>query len=376
MVAALLGSAYSVMQFVFIPFWGRLSDRIGRRPVLLWSIAANIVGMSLLGFANSLALLFVARVFSGIATANIAVAQAYIADITTPETRARGMGMIGMAFGLGFILGPPLGGVLGHVQVFGREGPLAAFVAAGASLVNLVLAYRRLPESLVVSAQGASEGVPATIRRRFVPLDVEALKQVTAVPGVGLAVVLMFSVTFWFSGMEMTYRLFTEDIFGFGVAGTGALFGFVGVVAAVVQGGLIGRLTKRFGEVRLLGRGVSLLALGFAGLALSAWPSGTVALALLIGASGVLAAGNGLCMPSLSSYTSRKAGPRIQGMTLGVMQSLSALARALGPLAGGLAYEYIAPWGPYALGALGFGVAAAMAARLPALNEAPLTAAQ
>src|ERR1700759_3935358 len=147
-VATLLGAAFSGMQFLFIPVWGRLSDRVGRRPVLLWSIAASSVGMAILGLGNSLAWLFIARLWSGVATANIAVAQAYIADVTTPETRARGMGMIGMAFGLGFIFGPALGGLLGRYSVLGRPGALVAFVAAGLSAVNLVMAFFSLPESL------------------------------------------------------------------------------------------------------------------------------------------------------------------------------------------------------------------------------------
>lgn len=365
--AVLLGSAYSLMQFLFIPLWGRLSDRVGRRPVLLWSIAASVLGMALLGFADNLLWLFAARIFSGMATANIAVAQAYIADVTTPETRARGMGLIGMAFGLGFILGPAVGGELGHVVVFGRQGPLAAFAAAGASLLNLVLAWRLLPESYGPEArQAAREGSTAGrwSRKRWTPLDLTALRQSVAIPGVGLAVVLSFMVTFWFSGMEMTFRLFNEDVFGLTVAGTGRIFAFVGVVAALVQGGLIGRLTKRFGEIALLKVGIWLLALGFAGLALSAWPPRLQGLVALLAASGVIAAGNGLTIPSLSSYTSRRAGASAQGMTLGVMQSLSALARALGPLAGGVAYELIAPWGPYALGAVGFAMAAVMAVAL------------
>jgi DHA1 family tetracycline resistance protein-like MFS transporter len=137
-VATLPGAVYSMMQFVFIPIWGRLSDRIGRRPVLLWSIAASSVGMALLGLAPSLLLLIGARVWSGIATANIAVAQAYVADVTPPEGRARGMGIIGIAFGLGFILGPFIGGELSRVPIGGREGTLPAFVAAGLSLINLM----------------------------------------------------------------------------------------------------------------------------------------------------------------------------------------------------------------------------------------------
>src|SRR4051812_28454420 len=163
-VATLPAAAYSLMQFLFIPIWGRLSDRIGRRPVLLWSVAATAAGMTILGLSQSLVLLFVARFWSGIATANIAVAQAYIADVTPPEHRARGMGIIGMAFGLGFIIGPSVGGALGGVIVLGRPGVLAAFVAAALSAVNLILALVTLPESLPPQARGKSH-------RRLSPLD-------------------------------------------------------------------------------------------------------------------------------------------------------------------------------------------------------------
>jgi MFS transporter, DHA1 family, tetracycline resistance protein len=253
LVAALIGTAYSAMQFLFIPLWGRLSDRVGRRPVLLWSIAAAVIGMVLLGFANSLLVLFAARLFSGMATANIAVAQAYIADITPPDRRARGMGIIGMAFGLGFVFGPFVGGELGRFSILGRPGALAAFVAAGLSTINLVMAFFSLPESLPPERRGLS-------RRRAIPFDLSAIREAARAPGIGLAVILGFSVTFWFAGLEVTYRLFTEDAFAMTVAETGRVFGLVGVVGAIVQGGLIHRLSRRFGEVRLLVAGALILA--------------------------------------------------------------------------------------------------------------------
>jgi DHA1 family tetracycline resistance protein-like MFS transporter len=257
--ATLLGAAFSAMQFLFIPLWGRLSDRIGRRPVLLWSIAASAIGMVVLGFAPSLTMLFVARLWSGMATANIAVAQAYIADVTTPERRARGMGLIGMAFGLGFIFGPFVGGELGRFSLLGRPGALAALVAAGLSAVNLVMALFLLPESL--------SGRPAEFAskpRRAVPLDPDAIRLAGSTPGVALAVAIGFSVTVWFAGMEQTFRLFTEDAFGLNVASTGRIFGLLGLVTALVQGGLIHRLTRRFGEVRLVRAGAPVLAVGLA----------------------------------------------------------------------------------------------------------------
>ncbi len=364
--AAALGASYSLMQFVFIPLWARLSDRVGRRPVLLWSIAASVAGMLMLGFANSVAALFAARMFSGMATANIAVAQAYIADITTPDRRARGMGMIGMGFGLGFMFGPFIGGELGHFEVLGRQGTLAAFTAAGLSLVNLLFAYFSLPESLPPELRG--KGSP-----RKMLFDTEAFRGAARLPGVMVAVLLSFLVIFWFAGMEQTFRLFTTDEFHMSVAGTGRVFGFVGIVAVIVQGGLIHALSRRFGEVNLIRAGCLCLALGFAVVALSPG-MGALAMLALFAASGTIAVGSGLHNPSVSSYISRQAGPAAQGLTLGVLQSTGALARVLGPLLGGLAYQFVGARAPYYLGAAGFVVAAIISLRLAPLVTAPRAA--
>ena len=355
-MATVVAAAFSAMQFLFIPLWGRLSDRVGRRPVLLWSIAASIIGMLLLGFARSLTMLFVARIWSGIATANIAVAQAYIADVTTPETRAKGMGIIGIGFGLGFIFGPAIGGELGQYEVLGQEGTLAAFAAAGLSALNLVLAFATLPESLAPELRGKVHS-----HRRL--LDMRALREVSRRPGMRVALVISFCVVFWFSGLEVTFRLFTQDAFNMTVAGTGRLFAFVGVMAVLVQGGLIHPLSRRFGEVRLIRSGLFLLAVGFAldGLSpdIGSW--------FLYCASVMIAGGNGLYNPSFSSYSSRQATAETQGLTLGVLQSMSALARVLGPLNGGIVYELVGMRGPYFLGAIGLLLVFVLSFRLPAL---------
>jgi MFS family permease len=349
-VATLPGAVYSLMQFLFIPIWGRLSDRIGRRPVLLTSIAASAVGMAFLGLAGTLPLLLLARVWSGTATANIAVAQAYIADVTPPERRARGMGIIGIAFGLGFILGPAVGGELSRFPVLGRTGTLPAFVAAGLSVVNLLLALRTLPESLPPDARGKSV-------RRAVPLDLRAARQAAHTPGIGAAVAVNFLLILWFAGMEQTFRLFTADRFGLSDAGTGRIFAFVGITGAIVQGSLVGRLAKRFGEAPLIRVGLLIQAAAFA--LLGASPAfGKLA---LYGAAMMIAAGNGVTTPSLPAYASRRAGRDAQGLTLGTLQSASALARALGPALGGVLYASIAPSAPYFVGAIGFVLAAALA---------------
>jgi DHA1 family tetracycline resistance protein-like MFS transporter len=352
-VATLPGAVFSVMQFLFIPIWGRLSDRIGRRPVLLWSIAASAVGMAFLGLAPSLLLLIGARVWSGIATANIAVAQAYVADVTPPEGRARGMGIIGIAFGLGFILGPFIGGELSRVPIGGREGTLPAFVAAGLSVINLLLALRTLPESLPPAARGQRA-------RRAVPIDFAALRATIRVPGIGAAVAINFLLILWFAGMEQTFRLFTADGFGMSDAATGRVFGIVGLVMAATQGGIIPRLAPRVGEARLIQAGVAIQAVAFALLGLST-RFGAASLVALYASAGLIALGNGATQPSLPAYASRRALPGTQGGTLGTLQSAAALARALGPLLGGALYATIAPSAPYLIGAGGLLVAAIVA---------------
>lgn len=359
-VASLTGSVYSLMQFLFVPVWGRLSDRLGRRPILLASIAATAAGMVLLGFADTLVLLFAARIFTGLATANIAVAQAYIADITPPEGRARGMGLIGLGFGLGFTFGPLFGGALSALAPNLRAGTVPSLVAAGLSLVNLIMASLTLPESLPVERRGR----PSMHRRS--PLDLAGLRRAFAHPSLGRALGINFLVVFWFAGMEQTFRLFTDDVFHMSDWGTAEMFFVVGIAAAVVQGGLIGRLTRRFGENRLLTAGLTIEALGFAMLDVAPHVAvsrvGALALACIL-----IAGGSGLVTPSVSSYISRSAGHEVQGLTLGTMQSLSALARVLGPAVGGLLYQAIAPPAPYLAGALGMIGAAALSRRLTSL---------
>lgn len=381
-VASLTGAVYSLMQFLLVPMWGRLSDRVGRRPVLLWSIAATAAGMVVLGFSNTLALLFIARVWTGAATANIAVAQAYIADVTSAENRARGMGLIGLAFGLGFILGPFFGGELARVPILGREGALPAFVAAGLSVVNLILAIGFLPESLpasvrrgaVASEQPTAPAPAAPAARRSV-LSLRGLRAAVSDPDIGRALVVNFLVVFWFAGMEQTFRLFTDDAFHMTAAGTGRILGLVGVTAAIIQGGLIGRLSRRFGEVRLLGAGLLLQTAGFLLLGLSSHLA-TGGRSVLAGSAMLIAAGSGLVSPSVSSYVSRRAGRGAQGVTLGSLQSLSALARVLGPATGGLLYQVISPSTPYYAGALGMLLAAFLTLGMhPASSAAPGAAA-
>jgi len=361
-VAALLMATFSSMQFVFIPLWGRLSDRVGRRPVLLWSMAASAVGMTMLGMARSLPMLFLARGWSGIATANISVAQAYIADVTAPETRARGMGIIGIGFGLGFIIGPFVGGELGRFEALGQEGTLAALAAATLSVLNVILASFTLPESLLPEGRGP--------RSRRPIWDIAALTQVARLPGLSVLLAITFFVMFWFSGLETTFSLFAHDAFDMSIAQTGRVFAFVGMVGVIVQSLFIDRLTRQLGEVRMLRMGLLFMAIGFAldgiSIAVGEW--------FVVLASGSIGCGNALYSPTVASYASRQAGADSQGLALGVIQSTTALARVMGPLIGGISYEIIGFRGPCFLGALGIIVMLIVSSRLVPLRPGSVVA--
>ena len=333
-----LSTGYSLMQFVFAPIWGRLSDRVGRRPVLLVSIAMTALAFVLYGVAASFAVLLVSRLFAGAATANIAIAQAYVADVTTPEGRARGMGMIGAAFGLGFVFGPAVGGLLA-----GYSLAAPGLAAAALSLVNLVAAFFLLPEPAQHVAATRSRG-------RF-----EALLGELRKPGIRRILFIYLVVTLAFSAMEATYAFLAQRRFGLGERHVGWVFAYIGVIVVLVQGGLIGPLTRRFGEKRLLVAG-SLLQ----GVALAALPFANGVSGLLL-ASAPLALGSGLSSPSIMSMLSRLSRAEDQGGTLGIGQSASALGRIIGPLAGTTSFSawHAAPYlGGAALMVMGAAVAA------------------
>jgi MFS transporter, DHA1 family, tetracycline resistance protein len=354
--AAALAACYSLMQFVTVPVWGRVSDRVGRRPVLLWSIAASALGMVFLGFAQSLPAVFLARLWSGAATGNIAVAQAYIADVTTPRERAKGMGVIGMGFGLGFMIGPFIGGELGRFHVIGHQGTLPAFISAGLSIINLVFALRYLPESLPPESRTRLLG-------RFSIVDLGALRHIGRYPGVGLILLIGFNSIFWFAGVQAMFRLFTLDAFQMNIANTGRVLGLIGLISVIVQGGLIGRLTRRFGEIRLLAVALILMAAGFGLQGLSV----SLGVSVFVIAASVGTVGTALHMPSVSSYISRRVGPDAQGATLGIMQSSGALARAMGPLLWGVLYDGLGLRIPCYIAAVAIAVFALAIPRLPRL---------
>lgn len=359
LVGALLAAAYSLMQFLFVPVWGRLSDRIGRRPVLVWSVLASGLGMyglaGGLAFGHSVAWLFAARIFSGVATANLGTASAYIADVTKPEDRAKGMGLFGVAFGLGFILGPALGGLLSEITVNGRTGVLPCLVAGTLGVINFVWTLFGLRESLPVELRSKS-------KRRLTPLDLEATRRVLTRPSLGRAVLVNFITIASFTILDQTFRFFTKDLFGMTQRGTGMVLAAVGITAALVQGGLVRQLAKRVPDVTLLRSGLAIQVLAFSCLA--AAPE--LGLAGLWIGSILLAVGNGLSQPSGSAYLSKRATASEQGEVLGTNQSFASLARMFGPAIGGSLYGYCGLRWPYLASAIGMALATLLALTLRA----------
>lgn len=320
----LLGTSFSLMQFLFSPIWGRWSDRIGRKPIILIGLLGSCLSYVTMALATSLTLLFIARIVGGIAGANIPTAQAYIADITTPEDRARGMGLVGAAFGMGFIFGPALGGLLSR---FSPETPM--WFAAALCFANFVAAWFLLPESRVVNATANTLG------------RMEAFRHAMRNPTLLLILGLYFIVTMAFSAFEATFALFTEARFGFTAASIGLLFTFIGVIIAVIQGVLIARVVKRVGERKIIPVAIAAIALSI-GLLPFVWSVPTLLVAL-----GLLAMGMGFNNPSLSSMVSKLSHQDDQGGTLGLASSLSSLGRVVGPAWGGYLYDAFGMTTPY-----------------------------
>ena len=320
----LLGTSFSLMQFLFSPIWGRWSDRIGRKPIILVGLMGSCLSYLTLALATSMPLVFIARIIGGIAGANIPTAQAYIADITTPENRAKGMGMVGAAFGLGFIFGPAIGGLLSRIS---PAAPM--WFASALCLANFVAAWLLLPESRSASAATKRLG------------NLEVFRHAMSKPALLLLLGLYFLVTLAFSGFEATFALFSEARFGYTAATLGLVFTFIGVILAVVQGALVGRAVKAIGERRLIPLAIFAIAAGI-GMLPFVWSVPTLLVAL-----GVLAIGMGFNGPALTSMLSRLADPNDQGGILGLGSSLASLGRVVGPAWGGYLYDAYGMTVPY-----------------------------
>ncbi|SHH03806.1 MFS transporter [Streptoalloteichus hindustanus] len=313
----LLLTAYSAAQLVSTPVLGALSDRYGRRPLLLLSLFGSTVSLALAGLADTLPLLLLTRLLAGLFGGSISVAQAYVADVVPEEGRTRALGLLGAAIGMGFVLGPALGAALAP---FGFA--TATFAAAALAAANLVLAWFRL-----VEPARTEERRP---ERR--PGVLAGLRAALGVTGASPVMAAMFLSMFAFASMEAVFALLGERRFGLGGSGLGLVFAAVGVVTAVVQGGLVGRLARRWGDRSVAVAGALLMAGSLAALPWAPAPAAYVAL-------GLLAAGQGLITPTLTSVLSGLTAQRGRGSLLGIGQSVSAAARGVGPLCAGVLFD-------------------------------------
>ena len=350
LVIGILLAIYSLMQSVFAPILGRLSDRVGRRPVLLVSIIGSALGFLLMGLANSLVLLFAARIIDGITGGNISTAQAYIADITSTKDRSKGMGLIGAAFGLGFIFGPAIGGIMSH---FSLSAPF--YFAAALAAANAAAVFLFLPESLSSEHRTAAGERPSVL---------QAFREAQGSP---LAVILgtYFFTTVAFSLLTAVYPLFAAHRLGYHASQIGYIFAGMGIVGAVIQGGLMGWLGRFLNDRVLTLIGAAVLA---AGLFLLPLENG---LKLLMLATALIAVGHSLLVVPLNALASKSLGPSAQGRVLGLMQSSASMARIIGPVLGGLLlngdtgrlpehYGRMAFWTAGVLVFLGFGLAVSL----------------
>ena len=325
-------AVYSLVQFIFNPIFGSLSDKYGRRRIILFTLLINASGYVLFAFTHSFLMLLISRIVAGVGGSSIGVAQAYIADVTTKENRSKGMGLIGVAFGLGFVFGPIMGGLLSQ---FGYM--VTGFAAAGFSFTAFAFSLFLLPESLT------DEKKMLVVKRKI--FDIYSFKKVLGNPLIFVVILLFFVVTFSVANIYGTFALLGHSIYGFSDMQNGMIFGIVGIVGAIVQGGLIGRLAKKYSDQKLISFGTFFLMIGLALL-----PYGVNLTGVIIVAA-VMSAGTGILQPTLLSLVSKVAPENEQGMVLGVNQSFSSFARMLGPLWGGFAFQYLGYQIPFLTGA-------------------------
>ncbi|MBX0295914.1 MFS transporter [Haloarcula nitratireducens] len=387
-VIGLLAASYSAMQFAFAPLLGSLSDRVGRRPVLILSLCGSVVAWTVFGLATALWLLFASRMLAGAMGGNISTAQAYVADVTPPERRAAALGFIGAAFGLGFIFGPGIGAVLSFdatVAAVDSVVPdavpinrfsLPSFAAAFASLCGVVVASLFLPESRPPSAD-----TDAASRER--PSAIAQLRAAVAAPGLRELLSAFFLVSFAFSGVQIMFVPYVADVYGYTAAQSALLLTYIGVLAVITQGVLVGRLTARYRPVTLSLAGTALLvgsvgALPFSrtlGLVLpdlsSIAPFLTPELLGLLAILTVLPVGNGILSVTLTALVSQRASAELQGSAFGITQGAGSLARTVGPPVMGGLYAAVGYWSPFVVGSLLLLPVAVLVARLGTVEEPP-----
>lgn len=327
----MLSVSFSLAQFVAAPLLGALSDRIGRRPVLLFSILGSAGGYFLFGWAGSLWVMYLARIIDGITGGNISTAMAAIADVSKPEDRAKNFGLIGMAFGFGFIIGPVLGGVLSKISL---QAP--AYGAAVIALITAAFGFFAFPETLPVE------------RRNAKGAELNPLRPIAAAfarPEMRTLLLALFFLNFAFAGLQTNFSNFTMDRFQFTADQNAWVFAFIGVMVAVMQGGVVRRLIPIFGESKLALAGFGLFTAGFLLLAASWIPW------WIYPAVGLIAVGSSFTNPTLNAMVSRRAGPSEQGSILGTTQSVLSLTRVFGPLWAGMVFDHLGSGAPYWTGA-------------------------
>ena len=325
-----LVASYSFMQLLFTPVWGRLSDKFGRKPVLLMGLFLTMSGYIMFSFADTLVLLFASRLLSGVGGANISAAQAYIADVTSLENRAKGMGVLGAAFGLGFVFGPVMGG---YFSQFGYEAP--GYAAASLSFIALIMTALFLPEPRVhLNANAQATG----------SFKMEQLWHTLKKKQTGMLLLFFFLSTFAYANIYATFPIISNSEWGYSDAAVGLFFAFIGLVGALTQGVIIRYLTDRFSERTLLFAGGVFVMVG---LTLIPFYVSTVVLLLVLT---VLSLGTGTMAPTAMSMISKSADPEDQGGILGINQSLGALGRVLGPIWGGFTFQVFGHSWPFFTG--------------------------
>ena len=371
-LGAWLTASYAVMQFLFAPIWGRLSDRIGRKPILIGSLIGDAVFYTMFGLSHGLIPLFTARILAGVfSSATLAVAQAYAADVSPADYRSQALGMIGACFGVGFILGPAIGGAIGHYSL---GAPL--FFAAVLALGNLGYILKYLPESRPPGVDGEPGGPPANLASRLGLMT-------RAVTGpMGYLYFLTFAVTFAFANLEGTFTSYLYQQMGFSkqssLTAQGWIFTYIGFIIVLIQGGVIRPMVKKYGEAKLVVAGVALMAAGFLLFPLThGLPMQYQLTALLLGPMVLISVGNGFNTPALRALISRKATASTQGATLGLSASFDSLARATGPAIAGYLYFKLSPQAPYWCAGIVMGLSLLIAlSNLSDLNAASLVSIQ
>ncbi len=337
-IITLVAAGFTLTQFMFAPVWGRLSDRIGRRPVLLITIFGTFIGYLWLALTDSLLMLFVARAFGGAMAANIGVAHAYVADVTGPDDRSRGMGRIGAAAGLGFVTGPAIGGLLAGPDPVNPDFQFPFLAAAAFSAAAFILAIFFLRETVDRDARKAAAALTGS--------RIAAFRDAFSRTNVGLLLLLVMMTPFVFSGIETILAIWTEHILAWGPEQNGYMYAFMGLVAVFVQGLLIGPLTRKFGEKRLIGGGAVAVFLG------TLWLPWGMGYAGIMGALGLIVIGVCMCGPSLSSLISQHAAVHERGRLLGVSQSSAGFGRIMGPALSGTAFAALGADSPFYIGAI------------------------